>query len=314
MYLDIFVHIPKCAGGTVKRHIEWEYRESERFRPHRRYKDVIMKALSAAEQAEWEANPTFIRRSWISKHLRSLTDSQRRSIRCIYGHATYYGIHEAFDQEPRYFTFLREPVARFISLYNYMLTVRTTPDRLERYELLKEDGVLRSLEEWLEQANIGQFSMTSFLSQVHSAENLLQSFCIPSQKDLEIAKNMLRDFYFVGLTENDDDIEFTYSRLGITKRLPDKNVLRTKDTYIKPKSNEDAKRIIRAKCPFDVELYEYAEQLNREKKVQLPDYEKAVLRTRARRNATRRYMQIAWSLSEWYQVLADKAKRFFLKA
>jgi hypothetical protein len=311
MCLNIFVHIPKCAGGTVKRHIEWEYRENERFHPHIKYKDIMMKVLNSAEQAEWAANATRIKRSWISKYLYSLPDSQRRSIRCIYGHATYYGIHEAFDQKPRYFTFLREPLARFISLYNYMLTVRVTPERLERYEILKKDGTLRSLDEWLEQTNIGQFSMTNFLSQVYDTEDLLQSFCAPSQKELETVKNMLRDFYFVGLTENDDDIEFTYGRLGITKCLPDKNVLRTKDTYIKPKSSEDARKIIMVKCPFDIELYEYARQLNHEKREQVLDYERTVSRTRVQRSATRRYMQIVWSLNRWYQGLPDKVRRFF---
>lgn len=278
MFLDIFVHIPKCAGGTIQEHIEHQYSGEERFGPHNPYyKEKISRILNKADQKLCQTDSTLVRRSWIHAYLSSLDPDQRNSIHSIYGHAAYYGIHELFDHQPRYFTFLREPLARFISLYNYILTVRVTPERLVKNEIQKNDGSLRSLDEWLEEANLNLYSISSFLVHTHHAENLLQSYPVPDQKDMEDIKKMLASFYFVGLTENKEDMEFTFKQLAINSRLPNRNVLNTKETYLKPASLKKAQEIVAERCPFDIELYEYAVQLNHEKKMQLPEYKTTML-------------------------------------
>jgi hypothetical protein len=276
MFLDIFIHVPKCAGRTVRTHIENQYSAEERFDPHHPYYlDKISRVLGAAERKICQTNWPLIKKSWINSYLTSLSPTQRDAIRCISGHAAYYGIHELFERQPRYFVFLREPLARFVSYYNYMGTVRVTPERLIKYEIQRKNGTIRSVDEWLEESNLNLHSMSSFLLHTLRAENLLQSFTVPSLEDMEDVRDMLSSFYFVGLTENKDDMEFTLRQLGIKSRLSDTNVLRTKDTYLKPANLDEARKIVAEKCPFDIELYDYAVQLNREKKAQLPEYDTA---------------------------------------
>ncbi len=302
-FLYIFLHIPKCAGGTTSNHIQWKYGGSANLDPDSKDRQVIVKSLDAEEvemaREEWKLNPYLIKRSWIEKYIRSLSAHQRESIRCIHGHAVPYGVHAYFERPSRYITFLREPTARFVSLYNYIATVRVTPERLRLYEIQKDNGKIRTLEEWLEEAHLPYISMTGFLAQMHSTEDLIQSHYSPSQADLENVKHMLADFYFVGLTENDDDIQFVYNRLGVVKYLADLHVLSKTGSYSKPRNYEEARKIVLKKCPFDEELYEYARQLNFEIKKRLNDYPRAVAYTRFRRNASK----------NWADAFSRKRKR-----
>ncbi len=171
-----------------------------------------------------------------------------------------------------------------------MATVRVSPERLMLYEIQKENGQIRTLEEWLEEANLGDNSMTSFLAQMYNGEDFTKLHFSPSQTDLDNVKRMLADFYFVGLTESDDDFQFVYNRLGINTYLKDLHVLSKKGLYSKPRSYEDARRIISRKCPFDRELYEYTVQLNSELKNRMKDYSRAVAYTRFRRNASKKWV------------------------
>lgn len=267
MFLDIFVHIPKCAGGTIQEHIESQIPESERFGPHNPYyKQEIARVLRGSERKQCQTDSTLVKRSWIMAYLSSLSPARRNSIRCVYGHAAHYGVHTLFERQPRYFTFLREPLARFVSYYNYIRTARVTPQRLTGYEIQKSDGSLRTVDEWLEEANLAQYSMTGFLLHTLRAENLLQSIPPFGENDLGDIKTMLSSFYFVGLTENKEDMEFVFNQLGIVKDLPDRNVLRKKETYFTPANAEHAQKVVAERFPFDVELYQYAAQLNRASK------------------------------------------------
>jgi len=292
-YLYVFMHIPKCAGGTTSNHMQWKYKGAATLDPDSKDRKAIFNSLNGHEsklaQEEWKDNPYLIKRSWIYNYILSLSNSQREYIRCIHGHAVPYGIHEHFNRESRYLTFLREPTLRFISLYNYMATVRVTPERLRLYEIQKDNGEIRTLEEWLEEANLAHNSMTSFLAQMFNAEDLGQLYYSPTQTDFESVKRMLADFYFVGLTECDDDIQFVYNRLGIFKYLADLHALSKTGSYVRPRNYQDAKKIVSKKCPFDEELYEYGVQINLEIKKRLKDYDRAVLYTRFRRNASRKW-------------------------
>lgn len=76
------------------------------------------------------------------------------------------------------------------------------------YEVHKEDGKIRSLDEWIREANLNNNSMVSFLAQMYNSDDLMPIYYAPSLSDFENVKRMLEEFYFVGLTEEKDDIQF----------------------------------------------------------------------------------------------------------
>jgi Galactose-3-O-sulfotransferase/Prolyl oligopeptidase family len=92
----IFLHIPKTAGTTLNRIVEWHY-----------------SAFSI-----YTIDPYRIRAT--AERLKRLPEGRRRRFRVVRGHL-YYGLHEFLPQGATYITMLREPVARFLSSYYFIL-------------------------------------------------------------------------------------------------------------------------------------------------------------------------------------------------
>lgn len=98
----IFLHVPKTAGTTLNRLIEWEY-------PVRQMYSV---------------DPVLFK--WSGAHLRKLPPSRLRGIRMFKGHMLF-GLHEILPQPSTYITVLREPVDRVLSAYYFMRSYKLHP-------------------------------------------------------------------------------------------------------------------------------------------------------------------------------------------
>jgi Galactose-3-O-sulfotransferase len=112
----IFLHIPKTAGTTLNRIIEWQYNPLSIF----------------------TLDPYRIRAT--VERFKTFSEQRRRRFRVVRGHL-YYGLHEFIPQGATYITMLREPVARFLSSYYFILRRPLHPlhRKLKRERLGVED-------------------------------------------------------------------------------------------------------------------------------------------------------------------------------
>ncbi len=112
----IFLHIPKTAGTTLNRIIEWQY----------------------SPLAIFTMDPYRIRAT--AERLKRLPEGHRRRLRVVRGHL-FYGIHEFPPQGATYITMLREPVARVLSACYFILRRPLHPlhRKLKRERLGVED-------------------------------------------------------------------------------------------------------------------------------------------------------------------------------
>jgi hypothetical protein len=217
----IFLHIPKTAGTTLNRIIEWQYNPLTIF----------------------TMDPYRIRAT--PERLKKLSEQRRRRLRVVRGHL-YYGVHEFLPQGATYITMLREPVARFFSSYHFIQRRPLHP--MHRKVTSERIGV----EDFIRLTPHRQNLQCSLIAGIKN-----NGTC--DERTLEIAKeNLVKSFSVVGICERfeeslvliartfDWDVPF-YENRKVSKTRPE----------IEPGAVE----MIREHNLLDLELYEFGKNL-----------------------------------------------------
>jgi hypothetical protein len=215
----IFLHVPKSAGTTLNRLIEWEYPLFEMF----------------------SVDPVLFR--WSRARLFRLPQERLKKFRVFKGHMPF-GLHERLLQPATYITVIREPTDRVISAYYFMNNYKLHPNywkfRWKGWAL--EDFVRHSPRENVQTKMIAGADY----DEPCTAEILAK------------AKDNLRYFSVIGLTERFEEslalmkLRFgwkleSYSSFNVTRTRPKKHDL--------AQSTLD---LIAEKNRFDIELYQCA--------------------------------------------------------
>src|SRR3989344_9024690 len=254
--LCIFLHIQKCAGSTIRVHIERSLKPGEYiFLYDGEYFDVREKQLKHFTIGK--------RREEMALYLSQLTNEQKRRVRVLYGHRVYYGIHRFFPgREARYLTFIRHPTVRTLSLYNYSLDHVERPTKYSaegdstyrREELrwtcqnIKPNGDVLPFSQW--------FSKNQWLSNFMTAFLIRQRFGNPG----DLPETILKKFYFVGFTEREPDLLFAYHLFGVRHFYPDQNV---SPRYAQERDlSKKARHILSQRTAKDQALYDTALRAN----------------------------------------------------
>ena len=218
----IFLHVPKSAGTTLNRLIEWEYPLFEMY----------------------SVDPVLFR--WSRARLWRLPQRRLKRFRVFKGHMPF-GLHKILPQPATYITVMRGAVERVISAYYFMSNYKLHPNywKFRREDWTLEDFVRRSPRENVQTKMIAGADYDAPCT----AEILAE------------AKDNLRYFSLVGLTERFEEslalmkLRFgwkleSYSSFNVTRTRPKKRDL--------PQSTLD---LIAERNRFDIELYECAAKL-----------------------------------------------------
>lgn len=213
----IFLHVPKTAGTTLNRLIEWEYPITQMY----------------------SVDPVLF--EWSAAHLWKLPRQRLARTRMFKGHMLF-GLHAVLPQPATYITVLRDPVERVLSAYYYMRTYKLHPFY---WKLRKEKWSLEDYVERTQRDNVQCKIMAG--AEYHG----------PSTPEIfETAKqNMNRHFSVVGLSERFEEslalmkLRFgwqlkSYSAFNVTRSRPKKGDL-----------SQSTLDLIVERNSFDVELY-----------------------------------------------------------
>lgn len=219
----IFLHVPKTAGTTLNRLIEWEYPLSEMY----------------------SVDPVLF--EWSAAHLRKLPQRRLKRTRMFKGHMLF-GLHEVLPQPATYITVLREPVDRVISAFYFMRNYKLHPLywKFRRENWTLEDFVRRSPRENV-QCKI-----------IAGAEYEAPCTAEIAQRAKD---NLLRYFSVVGLSERFEEslalmkLRFgwklnSYASFNVTRSRPKKRDLPTTTLDLIVKKNS-----------HDIALYESAQKI-----------------------------------------------------
>jgi len=218
----IFLHVPKTAGTTLNRLIEWEY--------------PIFQMYSI--------DPVLF--EWSAAHLRNLPRERLAKTRMFKGHMLF-GLHEVLPQPSTYITVLRDPVERSLSAFYYMRTYKLHP----LYWKLRREN-------WTLERYIERTTRDNVQCKVIAGAN----YHAPCTDEIfETAKQHLdRYFSVVGLSERLEEslalmkLRFgwqlkSYSAFNVTRSRPKKGDL-----------SQTTLDLIRDRNKYDVELYRLAVQ------------------------------------------------------
>jgi len=218
----IFLHVPKSAGTTLNRLIEWEYPLFEMY----------------------SVDPVLFR--WSRARLWRLPQRRLKRFRVFKGHMPF-GLHAILPQPATYITVIRGAVERVISAYYFMSNYKLHPNywKFRREGWTLEDFVRRSPRENVQTKMIAGADYDAPCT----AEILAK------------AKNNLQYFSVIGLTERFEEslalmkLRFgwkleSYSSFNVTRTRPKKRDL--------PQSTLD---LIAERNRFDIELYKCAAKI-----------------------------------------------------
>jgi hypothetical protein len=240
----IFLHIPKSGGMTVYDILNREYGRSHIYTfsggRHRLQHDVDkFKALSIQE---------------------------RNSFSLLRGHNPF-GIHKLLQTHFSYITILRDPIARVVSHYYYVLN--------NPHHLLHENVVSAnmSLETYVSSGINYEMDNGQTRQIAGVSEEISFGMCSGDLLNQAI-ENIARSFSVVGLTERFDETLLLMKHVLGWKSYPvytRQNVSKNKQS--KGTLSEDTRQLIAQYNQLDLELYEYATQLFADQLTLLPDEE-----------------------------------------
>ena len=217
----IFLHIPKTAGTTLNRIIEWQYNPVTIF----------------------TMDPYRIRAT--PERLQTLSEERRRRLRMVRGHF-YYGVHEYLPQGGTYITMLREPVARFFSSFFFIQRRPLHP--MHRKVTTERIGVEDFIRLTPHRQNL-QCSMISGIKNDGKSDDRM----------LEVAKeNLAKTFSVVGLSER---FEESLMLIAKTYNWEIPFYENRKVAKTRPEKNPVEVEMIREHNRLDLELYDFGKEL-----------------------------------------------------
>ncbi len=227
----IFLHIPKTAGTTMRHIIDRQYAPEE------------IHAFGADAFGSIRA-------------FQALPLEERAQIKLLSGHMGY-GLHTYLPGKSIYFTFLRDPVERVISYFNFILR---TPDHY-LYEIVMSQQM--SLKDLLETDNA--LMMNDGQVRLISGVWADPAFGETTREMLAMAENHLKTHFLVGLTEEfDASLCLLKERLNWQGEISYQRYNVTTTGFTRETLPAETVTLIKEVNQLDIALYAFAKNLFRQ--------------------------------------------------
>jgi Sulfotransferase family len=247
-HLYLFLHLPKCAGTTIIRSLRrvgyFRYVRTPTWHDAKHSKQDVIDAVRGAMARKWVNAST---------------------VDVILGHSVFYGLDEISERPAFYFTFLRDPVSRYVSLYRFLVDCafdRSSDIHEGARKLVIENGKAIGLGAFAERGYTPN-DMTRRLAAANHPDRMIGSYVHMEDKELlELAADFLRKMSFIGLVEDlDHDLSEIADRLQVS---PLRGRLNQSHSPAPLLEDSGLLRRIRENNQLDLQIYDIAKRLRRQ--------------------------------------------------
>ena len=243
----LFVHLPKCAGTSIIKSLS---RVGKR-------KYII---LSDSPESKLQALSDL--QAELKRGRQQLDD-----IDLVMGHDVFHGIHSLAQRPAAYFSFLRDPVTRYVSHYRYLSDCaknRRSPIHEFAKNKMAPDGRLLSIQESIDRQYFSNV-MTNHLAAANDPDLTTKRWKIEDPQRLyELAATFLDSMDFIGFVETiSQDTETICQKLGLPSSMRLTNLSKT---HLETALDESVIAGIKQLNDLDQPLYEHALLLRKQNK------------------------------------------------
>ena len=240
--LFVFVHLPKCAGTSLLK----------------TFSQIGQRRFVVVAENDLKSEALSSLKLQMAEH--KITASR---LDLVMGRDTYFGIQNVSPREPYFFTFIREPIQRYLSQYRYYVDCASDPKH-HAHEMavdrLDDDGRRMSLEEYVESGRGDNFLCKVLGSIAPSRENHDWFWNVSDEEALFAAKEMIDHMSFIGFLDNiESDTKLICDQLKIKPELPTIN-----RSFANITVSGTTRKMIERNNGLDIQLFEYAQNRRRE--------------------------------------------------
>ncbi|MDB4766229.1 sulfotransferase family protein [bacterium] len=241
-HLFVFVHLPKCAGTSLLKTFAQIGRQ--RFGVVAEH-DLKSQALGSLEE-QMETHRI-----------------EPNKLDLIMGRDCYFGIQAVSPRSPFFFTFIRQPVERYISQYRYYVDCAANPEHRAHnmaVERLAFEGRQLTLREFAEQ-NKGSNFLCKVLGSIAPSRQAWDHFWnVDGGEAFNAAVEMLEAMSFIGFVE-----QIETDTKSICDRLDVKPIVRkVNQSFAEVKVDSKTRQLIEQNNVYDLKLFEVAKKLRKE--------------------------------------------------
>lgn len=239
----IFLHIPKAAGTTLNHLVHRNYKSKQIF--------AAPETVMSIYGKKWREVPSIERWRVAQENFAKLPVEDKRNKYAIYGHM-WFGWHELTPVDCQYVTFLRDPVERTISHFNFLKDLQGSPisEEINKHQL--------NLTDFLDKKDdlFEKFSGVNLLDNIQT-KLISGDIQLTEYSWHKAINNIKNNFLFIGFAESFNKDILTLAKL-LKWNLPFYSTKNVSQKYVSPYAvdEECIYKIVNSNF-MDIALYKY---------------------------------------------------------